>query len=104
MTKKQKDRFDFYIDSFACGDMPLAVSLVRTLACLEVEEEQLQATINKVGLTYETPNGQRRQNPEWQQIKEDRARKSVIIGKLNELISGETQNSNPLEALMDELD
>ncbi len=104
MNKKQKDRFEAYVNNFSVRGNLLAESIIKTLACLEVEEEELQASINRVGLTYETPSGQRKQNPEWQQLKEDRARKSVLVGKLHELINADMQTADPLAALHAELD
>lgn len=104
MTKAQKDRYERYIQAFKVQDVPLVESLVQTLACLEIEEEALQAVVDKLGTTYETPSGQRKQNPEWQQLKEDRARKAQIIGKIHALIASDVQQSDPLGELMDELD
>jgi hypothetical protein len=53
-------------------------ALIRTLACVEVEEEQLQAYVNQHGTTYEA-NGLVKTRPEWAQLREARLRKHTLI-------------------------
>ena len=61
-------------------------SLIYTLACVEVEEEMLQSVISKYGTTY-TVTGKSgdqymRSRPEWQQLRDNRQRKTSIVRSL----------------------
>jgi hypothetical protein len=61
-------------------------SLIYTLACVEVEEEMLQSFISKYGTTY-TVTGKSgdqymRSRPEWQQLRDNRQRKTSIVRSL----------------------
>lgn len=58
-------------------------SLMKTLACIEVEEDNLQAYINKHGTCYTAPSGHNKQRPEWQQLRDNRQRKTAIVTALN---------------------
>jgi hypothetical protein len=53
-------------------------ALIQTLACVEVEEAQLQAYVNEHGTTY-SANGLIKTRPEWAQLREARLRKHTLI-------------------------
>lgn len=64
--------------------------LIRTLACVMVEEKQLQAYCNENGTCYQvvgkSGDTYSRMRPEWQQLKEARHRKQIIITRLENWI------------------
>jgi hypothetical protein len=69
---------------------PGQAELIRTLACVLVEEEDLQGYCNTYGTCYTmtTKSGDQmnRMRPEWQQLKEARHRKQIIITRLENWI------------------
>ena len=60
--------------------------LIQTLACVIIEERELQHYCNEHGTCYDlvTKSGDvmQRMRPQWQQLKEARARKQIIITRL----------------------
>ena len=70
-------------------------SLIYTLACVEIEEEELQNYVRKNGTTYETTghNGQlySKQRPEWQQLRDNRQRKTAIVKSLEAKMNQEME-------------
>ena len=62
---------------------------------VEVEEEELQNYVRKNGTTYETTghNGQlySKQRPEWQQLRDNRQRKTAIVKSLEAKMNQEME-------------
>lgn len=97
-----KDRYDALLADYTRRGIitPGVRSLIYTLACVEIEEEELQAFVREHGTTYTTSghNGQlySKQRPEWQQLRDNRQRKTAIVKNL------EAQMNKEMEG--DELD
>jgi hypothetical protein len=84
MNNKQQEKYAELVDHFEtrCTLTPDLLSLLETLARVDVEENALQAYCDEYGTTYVTNGGVSRQRPEWQQLKENRQRKTAIVGAL----------------------
>ena len=65
---------------------PAIRSLLYSLVCCEVEERQLQHFVNEHGTTYNAPSGFSKQRPEWQQLSDNRQRKTAIVSKLETFV------------------
>ena len=106
MTRAQKRRYDAHIADYEqrIDITPGIRSLIFSLACIELEEEQLQKEVDKHGTIYTTSTGIIKQRPEWQQLRDDRQRKTAIVGKLEGRMSLDPVEHDPLAALHAELD
>lgn len=106
MTKEQKQRYEAHMADYGAriDITPGVRSLIFSLACIELEEEQLQKEVDKHGTVYETSSGIIKQRPEWQQLRDDRQRKTAIVGKLEGRMSLEPIEHDPLAALHAQLD
>ena len=84
MTKKQQQRYDeMMMDYNLRGTLtPGIKSLIYTLACVEIEEEELQEFIDEHGTCYSAPSGFDKQRPQWQQLRDNRQRKTTIVKAL----------------------
>jgi hypothetical protein len=69
---------------------PGQCELIYTLACVILEEQQLQQHCDKHGTCYQvigrSGDTYSKQRPEWQQLKEARHRKQIIITRLENWI------------------
>ena len=81
---------------------PGMVSLIRTLACVEVEEEMLQDYCNSNGTCYEvigkSGDTYSRARPEWQQLKEARMRKQALVARLEMKLGSASETEEDVEA------
>ena len=97
MNDSQKERFEQRLAEYdkTTEITPGIRSLIYTLACVEVEEEELQNYVRKNGTTYETTghNGQlySKQRPEWQQLRDNRQRKTAIVKSLEAKMNQEME-------------
>ena len=87
-SQNQQKRLLEYVDEYKTRlDVTPAIrSLLYSLVCCELEEEQLQEFINEYGTTYTAPSGFSKQRPEWQQLRDNRQRKTAIVSKLEALV------------------
>jgi hypothetical protein len=76
-------------------------SLIRTLACVEVEEETLQAFCNEHGTCYmvtgKSGDVYSRARPEWQQLKEARMRKQALVARLEMKLGSANETEENVE-------
>jgi hypothetical protein len=76
-------------------------SLLRTLACVEVEEETLQDYCNEHGTCYQvigkSGDTYSRARPEWQQLKEARMRKQALVARLEMKLSSANEAEEDVE-------
>ena len=81
---------------------PGMTSLIRTLACVEVEEELLQAFCNEHGTCYQVTGKSgdvySRARPEWQQLKEARMRKQALVARLEMKLGSANESEEDVEA------
>lgn len=84
MTKQQQQRFDeLCLEYSVRGDLtPGLKSLIYSLSCVELEEQELQEYINAEGTCYTAPSGHDKQRPQWQQLRDNRQRKTAIVTTL----------------------
>jgi uncharacterized protein with von Willebrand factor type A (vWA) domain len=86
-----------------CEMSPGIIELIETLACVILEEQQLQTHCNKHGTTYQmtakSGDLMSRQSPEWQQLKETRLRKQALVTYIERKISG-TDDTDELTQLL----
>ena len=87
-TKKYNDLLNQYEQR---ADLtPGQCQLLYTLACVIIEEHQLQTYCDANGTCYEvvgkSGDTYSRMRPEWQQLKEARHRKQIIITRLENWI------------------
>lgn len=77
-------------------------SLIRTLACVEVEEEMLQAFCNEHGTCYQVTGKSgdvySRARPEWQQLKEARMRKQALVARLEMKLGSANETEEDVES------
>ena len=77
-------------------------SLIRTLACVEVEEETLQAFCNEHGTCYQVTGKSgdvySRARPEWQQLKEARMRKQALVARLEMKLGSANESEEDVES------
>lgn len=77
--------------------------LIGTLACVILEELDLQRFVNKNGTTYQvrgkSGDTYSRAWPEWQQLKETRLRKQALVTYIERKIAG-TDDSDELDELL----
>ena len=106
MTPSERKRFNSHLAAYTqrIEITPGVRSLIYSLACIEIEEEILQKFVSKEGTTYTTPSGIVKQRPEWQQLRDDRQRKTAIVGRLENLVSHEPVEADPLAELHAHLD
>lgn len=106
MTAAQHERFEAHLRAYSerIDITPGLRSLLWSLACIELEEEELQKIVSAEGTVYTTKGGIMKQRPEWQQLRDDRQRKTAIVSKLEAQISHEPIEHDPLGDLMHELD
>jgi len=82
------------------GEMtPGVKSLIYTLACVEIEEEELQEFIDQNGTCYSAPSGFDKQRPQWQQLRDNRQRKTAIVKTLESRLNQATEEDD-LEKFM----
>lgn len=102
MTTKQQKRFKEYLDKY--GKLrtitPGLRSLIYSLVCIEIEEEELQAYIDKEGTCYRAPSGFDKQRPQWQQLRDNRQRKTAIVAKLESSLSAQDEEVDELDNLL----
>jgi len=83
-TEEYSRLFELYSERYDLT--PGQHQLIQTLACVVVEENELQEYCNEHGTCYElvTKGGDimQRMRPHWQQLKEARHRKQIIITRL----------------------
>lgn len=80
-------------------------SLLYSLVCCEMEEEELQAYIDEHGTCYSAPSGFDKQRPQWQQLRDNRQRKTAIVSKLEALTPLMVEiDHDPLDELRARLD
>ena len=106
-TAKQKKRLDQYISVYRkrLEITPGIRSLLYSLVCCELEEEDLQAYVDENGTWYTAPSGFDKQRPQWQQLRDNRQRKTAIVSKLEALTPLEPVFADdPLEELRDGMD
>lgn len=106
MTKQQEQRYNEHLADYSAriDITPGIRSLIFSLACIELEEEELQREVDKHGTIYTTSSGIIKQRPEWQQLRDDRQRKTAIVGKLEGRMSLDPVEHDPLAALHGQLD
>lgn len=103
MTTQQRKRIKEYSDKY--GKLraltPGLRSLIFSLVCIELEEEELQRYIDKEGTCYTAPSGFDKQRPQWQQLRDNRQRKTAIVAKLEASVTAEESGEiDELEALL----
>jgi len=92
MTVEQQEKLAYLLAQYqATTDLtPGQSELIRTLACVMCEEQQLQEYCNQNGTCYQvvgkSGDTYSRMRPEWQQLKEARHRKQIIITRLENWI------------------
>lgn len=93
VTKKQQQRLSAYLLEYKrrIDITPGVKSLLYSLVCCEIEEEILQAYIDEHGTCYSAPSGFDKQRPQWQQLRDNRQRKTAIVSKLESLASHEVE-------------
>jgi len=103
MTQRQQKRYDsILLDYTVRGDLTPGIrSLIYTLACVEVEEEELQEFIDKHGTCYVSPSGMDKQRPQWQQLRDNRQRKTAIVTSLERSLN-KTTEKDELQAFLDD--
>jgi hypothetical protein len=81
--------------------------LISTLACVIIEETDLQTFVNKNGTTYQVRGKSgdmySRAWPEWQQLKETRLRKQALVQYIERKIAG-TDDTDELTELLSRRD
>ncbi len=84
MTTTQQQRYDeLCLEYGVRGDLtPGLKSLIYSLACVELEERALQEYIDEAGTCYMAPSGHDKQRPQWQQLRDNRQRKTAIVTTL----------------------
>jgi len=87
-TKKYNELLNLYEQR---SDLtPGQLQLLFTLACVILEEQELQAYCDQHGTCYQvrgkSGDTYSRMRPEWQQLKEARHRKQIIITRLENWI------------------
>ena len=102
MTKEQQKRYNDYLRKYGNerAITPGLKSLVYSLVCIEVEEEGLQEFIDKNGTCYTAPSGFDKQRPQWQQLRDNRQRKTAIVSRLESYLSGEEGEEDELDKLL----
>ncbi len=99
MNQEQQTRYEQRLAEYGavCDLTPGYKSIIYTLACVEVEEEQLQDFCNEHGTCYQVEGKSgdiySRARPEWQQLKEARMRKQAIVARLELHIKGHDQKA-----------
>jgi hypothetical protein len=81
MNEKQQQRFDQLLEEYQKQKQitPGVRGLIRTLACVEIEEEEMQEYVNEHGSTYVSFSGLHKTRPEWSQLREARMRKHTLV-------------------------
>ena len=103
MNDAQFQRFTERVAEYSTrSDLTSGVkSLIQTLACVEIEEETLQAYCNENGTCYmvtgKSGDVYSRARPEWQQLKEARMRKQAMIATLERLVGTTTETEENVD-------
>ena len=103
MTTEQLTRFHELQSAYGrvIDLTPGMESLLRTLACVEVEEETLQDFCNQNGTCYQVTGKSgdvySRARPEWQQLKEARMRKQALVARLEMKLSSANEAEEDVE-------
>jgi hypothetical protein len=104
MTTKQQERFEMRLSQYerSIEVTPGIKSLIYTLACVELEEEQLQEYINEHGTCYEVVGTAgdilSKMRPQWNQLKESRMRKQALIVRIES--KGKTVTEDELDEFL----
>ena len=103
MTQEQQKRYDeLCLEYSVRGDLtPGLKSLVYSLACVELEEQELQEYVNEFGSCYTAPTGIDKQRPQWQQLRDNRQRKTAIVTSLERSLN-KTTEKDELQAFLDD--
>ena len=103
MTEAQEKKLAQRIAEYA-GYMDLTPgmeSMIWTLACVEVEEHQLQEFVDIHGTCYQvvgkSGDTYSRARPEWQQLKEARMRKQALIARIENKMQGVAEEPTDVE-------
>ena len=103
MTEAQEKKLAQRIAEYA-GYMDLTPgmeSMIWTLACVEVEEHQLQEYVDIHGTCYQvvgkSGDTYSRARPEWQQLKEARMRKQALIARIENKMQGVAEEPTDVE-------
>jgi len=92
MTLEQTKKYNKLLNDYEKhGELtPWQCQLIFTLACVILEEEELQRYCDENGTCYQVTGKSgdvySRMRPEWQQLKEARHRKQIIITRLQNWI------------------
>ena len=92
MTLEQTKKYNELLNQYEQRTdlTPGQLQLLYTLACVIIEEYDLQAYCDKHGTCYDltTKSGDvmQRMRPQWQQLKEARHRKQIIVTRLENWI------------------
>jgi hypothetical protein len=102
MTAKQRKRINEYTAKYSKlkAITPGIKSLIYSLVCIEIEEEELQSFIDDNGTCYTAPSGFDKQRPQWQQLRDNRQRKTAIVSRLEAQITAEDEQEDELELLL----
>jgi hypothetical protein len=101
-TEQQIVRLNHYLEIYKqrIEITPGVRSLLFSLVCCELEEEQLQKYVDENGTYYTAPSGFDKQRPQWQQLRDNRQRKTAIVSKLEALTPHEpVLADDPLDEL-----
>lgn len=87
-----------------CQMSPGIRELIGTLACVILEESDLQNFVNRKGTTYQvrgkSGDTYSRAWPEWQQLKETRLRKQALVTYIERTIAGSDETDELTELLI----
>jgi hypothetical protein len=99
MTKEQQRRYDELCLEYGIkSDLtPGLKSLIYTLACIEIEEQELQEYIDEYGTCYCAPSGHDKQRPQWQQLRDNRQRKTTIVATLERKAGVSTESEESVD-------
>jgi hypothetical protein len=103
MTQAQEQKYAQRLAEYASFmDLtPGMQSMIWTLACVEVEEQQLQEFVDLQGTTYQVVGKSgdiySRARPEWQQLKEARMRKQGLIARIEYKMKGVADEPTEVE-------
>ena len=92
MTLEQTKKYNQLLNDYEkhAELTPWQCQLIYTLACVTLEEEELQRYCDEHGTCYQVTGKSgdvySRMRPEWQQLKEARHRKQIIITRLQNWI------------------
>jgi hypothetical protein len=103
MTQAQEQKYAQRLAEYASFmDLtPGMQSMIWTLSCVEVEEQQLQEFVDIHGTCYQvvgkSGDTYSRARPEWQQLKEARMRKQALIARIENKMQGVAEEPTDVE-------